>query len=151
MFWMLFRALCCLCSNRQALSQGNGYYYYHQDDSDDDDDDDDDDSDKEKEEKEKEEEKEEEKEQTDATTRARVVKLSKLKRNAIDVTTDVIVAESMLRQHGNDSSLLMYHDRCSQEMYRALNKLPVTSHGVQVKGPYSPHRKTRLRHAIDIV
>ncbi|KAI4792899.1 hypothetical protein KUCAC02_033094 [Chaenocephalus aceratus] len=61
MFWMLFRALCCLCSNRQSMM-------------------------------------------------ARVRKLSNLKRNAIDVTTDVIVAENLLRRHGDDSGLLMYKE-----------------------------------------
>lgn len=123
MAWMLFRALCCLCSNRQTLSnlnRGGGYYHYYQDDSDDEDSDDDD---------------------SDTKVQARVVKLSNLKRKAIDVTTDVIVAENLLRRHGDDSSLLMYHDKCSKEMYRALGKLPVTSHGALVKSPYKTRRK----------
>lgn len=96
MFWMLFRAFCCLCSNRQSLSNlnrgGGGYYHYYQDDRDDDSNDDKD---------------------TDRKVQARVVELSKLKRNAIDVTTDVIAAENLLRRHDDDSSLLMHHDKCS--------------------------------------
>lgn len=131
MFWMLFRALCCLCSNRPSLNRGSGYYNYYQDDIDDESDDDDE-------------------EDTDTTVRARVVELSNLKRNAIDVTTDVITAENLLRRHGNDSSLLMYHDKCSKEMYRALDKLPVTSHGAQVKRPYKSYRNG-LRYTRDIV
>lgn len=117
MFWMLFRAFCCLCSNSPRLSNLNrvGHYHYYQDDSDDYDSD--------------------ENEDTDTKVQARVVKLSNLKRNAIDVTTDVIVAENLLRRHGNDLSLLMYHDKCSKEMDQALDKLPVTSHGAQVKRP----------------
>lgn len=129
MFWMLFRAFCCLCSNRQSLNRGGGYYHYYQDDSDDDSDEDED---------------------TDNKVRARVVEFSKLKRDAIDVTTDVIVAENLLRRHGNDSSLLMYHDKCSKEMYRALDKLPVTSHGAQVKRPYNSYRNG-ARYTRDIV
>lgn len=118
MFWLLSRALCCLCSKRQSLSNLNrdgGHYSdggcYSDEDGDEDDD-------------------------TDSKVRARAVELSNLKRNAIDVTTDVIVAENLLKRHGNDSSLLMYHDKCFKEMCRILNKLPVTPHGPQVKRPY---------------
>lgn len=117
---MLFRAFCCLCNNRQSLpniNKGGGYYYY-QDDSDDDSED----------------------EYTDAKVQARVVELSNLKRNAIDATTDVIVAEDLLRRHGNDSSLLMYHNKCSEGMYRALDKLPLTSRGLQATRPYSSRK-----------
>lgn len=114
---MLFRTLCCLCSNRQnVLSSGGGRSYYHYYDSEEDSDDED--------------------EAMDAKVQTRVIELSNLKRNAIDVTTDVIVADNLLRRHGNDLSLLMYHDKCTKEMYRALDKLPVTSHGLQVKRPY---------------
>lgn len=135
MFWMLFRALCCLCSNRQNLGNLNrsqGYYHYYQDDDSDDSDDVDSDED------------------SDTKVQARVVKLANLKRKAIDVTTDVIVAENLLRRHGDDSSLLMYHDRCTEEMYRALGKLPGTSHGAQVKRPYKSQRKG-VRYTRDIV
>ena len=112
--------------------RGGGYL--HRDYEDDSDDDDDDDEDK------------------DTVVQARVSELSRLKRNAIDVTVDVIVAENMLRRHGDDSSLLMYHDKCSEEMHRALSKLPVTSRGAQVKR--HPHPKSfgkGVRYTRDIV
>lgn len=96
-------------------NQGRGYRRTYQDESEDDSEDEDE----------------------DANVQARVRKLSNLKRNAIDVTTDVIVAENLLRRHGDDSGLLMYKERCSQEMFRALDKLPVASHGAQVKRPYT--------------
>ncbi|KAJ7984160.1 hypothetical protein DPEC_G00364440 [Dallia pectoralis] len=124
MVWMLFRTFCCQWGKRQrGLNQRTGYYHNHWDES---------------------------VEDTNTETRARVVELSELKRNAIDVASDVIVAEALLRRHGNDSSLLMYHDRCSREMHQALDKLPVTSHSEQVKGSYrSPC--SRVHYIRDIV
>ena len=95
-----------MCKNRQSLtntSQGSWYYPYYQEDSGNDED-------------------------TIGDTRARVVKLSNLKCNAIDVTTDVIVVENLLRRHSDDLGLLMYHYKCSKEMHQALAKLAATSH-----------------------
>lgn len=114
MFCLLFRALCCLCSSRQR-SDGN---YYYQEDSDYDSSDDD----------------EDDQVEDGRKMRTRALKLSRLKRDAIDATTDVVVAEKLLHRHGGDSSLLMYYDQCSQEMTQALNKLPLGSHGAQIKG-----------------
>ena len=128
MFWLLFRAFCCLRSNRQSLlNNGGGYYhYYSQDDSGDDDSD-------------------AEYTATDAEARVRANELFKLKlkRNAINATTDVIVAENLLRRHGDDSSLLMYYDKCSKGMYRALDKLPLSSHGAHAKlsGECAPYTR----------
>lgn len=112
---MLFRAFCCLCSNRQSAPNRNRDNRHFDTDNWDD--------------------------EGFASTkaRARVVELSKLKRDAIDVTTDVIIAENLLRRHGEDSSLLMYHGKCDREMHQALDKIPVTSHGALVKKPYYYH------------
>lgn len=118
---MLFRALCCLCSNRQSAS-GSGYYSQQDRCYESSDDEDYDELDE---------------------FRARALKLSKLKRNAINVTADVIAADKLLRRHGNDSSLLMYYDRCSEEMTRALNKLPLASHGAQIEGLRSSQARAR--------
>lgn len=117
-----------MCKNRQSLtniSQGSEYYHYYQEDSDDDDD-------------------------TTSDVRARVVKLSNLKRNAIDVTTDVIVAENLLRRHSDDSSLLMYHYKCSKEMHQALAKLDGTSHRTHTDVAYKLDRNA-VPYSGDIV
>lgn len=130
MFWMLFRAFCCLCRNRQTLNQGRDYYQYYRDDESDEESDED--------------------EYTERRRRALLLKLSNLKRNAIDATTDAVVADDLLRRYGDDSSLLMYHDRCSAEMRQALDKLPLTSHGAQVKMPHKSLRNS-ARYIRDIV
>lgn len=131
---MLFRALCCLCSNRQRVPNGDrGYHYFDSDDGDSDDEG-----------------------FAAAEARARVLKLSKLKRNAIDVATDTIVAENLLLRHGDDSSLLMYRGECDRELHRAIAKIPVSSHGALVKKPYyycynkKSHRNGE-RYTCDIV
>lgn len=135
MFCTLFRALCCLCGNttRPSIPHRNRDYrhcdigdWYDRDDSDDEG-------------------------FPTAKARAGVFELSKLKRYAIEVTTDVIVAENLMRQHGDDSSLLMYHDRCANEMYQALDKLPSTSHGARVKRPYHYKSRRNARHTSGIV
>lgn len=115
MVWMLFRALCCLCQNRDAVRSymdgGGGYYQEFEYE----DDDEDDDSSNPKE------------------LGRRMLKLSRLKRDAIEATADVIVADDLLKQHGGDSSLLMYYDECSHEMSRALQRLPVGPSRTQMK------------------
>lgn len=121
MFWML-RLFCCLCRNRQILNRGRDYYQYYWDDEGDEESDED--------------------EYTERERQALLLNLFNLKHNAIDATTDVIVADELLRRHGDDSSLLMYHDRCSAEMRRALDKLPLTSHGTQVRMPHGPLRSS---------
>lgn len=47
------------------------------------------------------------------------------------------MAERLLARHGcTDSSLLMYYDRCREEMSQALDKLPPCAHGTQIESPY---------------
>ena len=117
MFWMLFRAFCCLCSNRESLRdlKQRGNYYQYQDTSDESDEENDYVS------------------EDDRTAKARIMKAANLKRNAIGVATDVIVAEDLLRQHGNDASLCMYHTNCTKDMHRAFDKLPPRSYGAKLK------------------
>lgn len=116
MVWMLFRALCCLCQNRDAVrSYTNGGYHDDAFEYEDDDEDDDDGWSRPKE------------------LGRRMLKLSRLKRDAIEATTDTIVANGLLRQHGGDSSLLMYYDECAHEMACALQKLPVGPSRTQMK------------------
>ena len=117
-----------MCKNRQSLTnigQGSGDYHFYQEDNNEDED-------------------------SLSDVRARVVKLSNLKRNAIDVTTDVIVAEHLLRRHGDDSSLLMHHYNCSKEMHQALAKLDGTSHRTHGDIPYKLGRNA-VRCSHDIV
>lgn len=117
MVWMLFRALCCLCQNRDTVHgylgrSGGGDYYEDFEDSEEDDED----------------------ESSDPKEfRLRALKVSRLKREAIDATTDVIIADRLLQKHGVDSSLLMYYDECSHEMSRTLERLPVGPRRTQVK------------------
>ncbi|KAK7915598.1 hypothetical protein WMY93_011359 [Mugilogobius chulae] len=66
----------------------------------------------------------EEKQEFDSNER--VIKLSKLKSQAIDSTTNVIVSENLLRLHGENSTLLKHHEKCVREMDKALDKLSVT-------------------------
>lgn len=120
MVWtLLFRVFCCLCRNRQTLNYAQDYYRSYWDDSDEESDED-----------------EYTGQQQQQQQRAHMLNMSNLKRNAIDATTDVIVADELLRRHGDDSGLLMYYDRCSAEMHRALEKLPLEAHGAQVKMPH---------------
>lgn len=131
MFWLLSRALCCLLryNGHSDSSRGGGYGYppHYRDDSDEDSDD-----------------------EGDGEIRARVVELSALKRDAIDATVDVIVAENLLRRHGYDSTLLMYHDECAKEMRRALDRLPVTSRRARLKRSREPSRHG-VRYARGVV
>lgn len=117
MVWMLFRALCCLCQNRDTVRSymGGGGGYYQEFDEEDEDEDDDDEWSNPKE------------------YGRRMLKLSRLKRDAIEATADVIVADNLLKQHGGDSSLLMYYDECAHEMSRALRRLPVGPSRIQIK------------------
>lgn len=117
MFWMLFRALCCLCQNRDTVGSyvGGGARYYDLDDDDDDDDNDD------------------ENDGLRNPKEFRRLKLSRLKRDAIEATVDFVMADKSLKQHGGDSSLLMYYDDCSHTMSRALKRLPVGPTRTQIK------------------
>lgn len=105
------------CSNYKQGSRRESYYF----------DDSDDDSDHE------------------INTNKRAIRLSKLKRKAIDKTADVIVAEDLLSRNGEDSSLLKYHDKCSHKMDRALDKVSVTCDKVKKYKPLSlkVNRKTK--------
>lgn len=126
MVWMLFRALCCLCQNKDAVQSymggGGGGYYQEFDDEDDDEDDD---------------------SNNPKVFGRKMLKMARLKRDAIEATADVIVADNLLKQHGGDSSLLMYYDECSYEMARALRKLPVGPTRTQIK---SIDRFARLKN-----
>lgn len=115
MVWMLFRALCCLCQNRDTVrSYMDGGSSYYQDFEDEDDDEDED-------------------SRNPKEFRRRILKLSRLKRDAIEATADVVMADNLLKQHGGDSSLLMYYDECLYEMSRALQRLPVGPSRTQIK------------------
>lgn len=130
MVWaLLFRVFCCLCRNKQTLNYTRDYYNSYWDDSDEEDDED---------------------ENTGQhQQQKRMLYMANLKRDAIDATTDVIVADELLRRHGDDSSLLMYYDRCSTEMHRALDKLPLEAHGTQIKRPHKS--LCEMRYIRDIV
>lgn len=120
---MLFRALCCLCQNRDTVRGymgGGGEYYQEFEDSEDDDEDEDEDKDDDDSSNQKE-------------FRRRALKLSRLKRDAIEATADALVADRLLKRHGGDSSLLMYYDECSHEMSKALQRLPLGPRRTQIK------------------
>lgn len=120
MVWMLFRALCCLCQNRDTVRGymgGGGEYYQEFEDSEDDDEDEDKDDDS----------------SNQKEFRRRALKLSRLKRDAIEATADAVVADRLLKRHGGDSSLLMYYDECSHEMSKALQRLPLGPSMTQIK------------------
>lgn len=126
MVWMLFRALCCLCQNRDTVRGymgGGGEYYQEFEDSEDDDEDEDKDKDKDKD--------DDSSNQKEFWRRA--LKLSRLKRDAIEATADAVVADRLLKRHGGDSSLLMYYDECSHEMSKALQRLPLGPRRTQIK------------------
>lgn len=124
---MLFRALCCLCQNRDTVRGymgGGGEYYQEFEDSEDDDEDEDEDKDEDKDDDDSSNQKE---------FRRRALKLSRLKRDAIEATADALVADRLLKRHGGDSSLLMYYDECSHEMSKALQRLPLGPRRTQIK------------------
>lgn len=75
--------------------------------------------------------------------RIRALKLSRLKREAIDATTDVIIADRLLQKHGVDSSLLVYYHECSHNMSRGVEKLPVGLRRLQVKAIKSARVRSR--------
>lgn len=88
MVWMLFRALCCLCQNRDTVRGymgGGGEYYQEFEDSEDDDEDEDKDKDKD----------DDSSNQKEFWRRA--LKLSRLKRDAIEATADAVVADRLLK------------------------------------------------------
>lgn len=119
---MLFRALCCLCQNRDTVrgymgGGGGGEYYQEFEDSEDDDEDEDKDKDS----------------SNQKEFRRRALKLSRRKRDAIEATADAVVADKLLKRHGGDSSLLMYYDECSHEMSKALQRLPLGPRRTQIK------------------
>lgn len=123
---MLFRALCCLCQNRDTVRGymgGGGEDYQEFEDSEDDDEDEDKDKDKDKD--------DDSSNQKEFWRRA--LKLSRLKRDAIEATADAVVADRLLKRHGGDSSLLMYYDECSHEMSKALQRLPLGPRRTQIK------------------
>lgn len=119
MVWLLFRALCCLCQNRAAIQSytggsGGGYYEEFEDEDSKDDEDGD-------------------LERNPKKISLNMLKMGRLKRDAIEATADVIVADNLLKHHGGDSGLLMYYDECSHEMTRALRKLPTGPTRTQIK------------------
>lgn len=112
---MLFRAFCCLCNNRQSLT--NLYHrasVYIEPDSDETDSEDD-------------------YLENHPDAKQRLIAWNKRKQRAIDATTDVIIADRLCQKYPRDSSVLMHYEACRQESDRVAAKLPLGSSAAQLK------------------
>lgn len=136
MFWVLFKALCCLCSNRETLccKSGESSYRYEVagEISDEEEDDDEYGGDR--------------RQRDVALTRNQAIRLARLKLKAIGSASDACVAMKLLERHGqNDSTLLTYDRRCRQELVEALRRLPPHAHGTQIESPYRMPAASRVK------
>ena len=109
MFWALFKAFCCLCNNRSLLRNNRSY------DTDEEYFDD------------------EEDEEDLLCDQRSLSEASSRKLKAVHAAINSMHADRLLDRHPGDSSLLMYHEKCSQQLQTAMTRL------------HTPERKSESR------
>lgn len=114
MFWALVKACCCLYNNRSLLRNNRSY-----------------DTDKEYVDDGEEEEEEEEDLSCDQRS---LSEASSRKLNAVHAAVDSIHVERLLDRHPDDSSLLTYHDKCSQRLQIAMTRLHMPERRTESRG-----------------
>lgn len=109
MFCALFKAFCCLYSNRSLLRNNQSYdtdedYFEYEEDED------------------------------LLCDQRSLSEASSPKLKAVHAAMDSIHADRLLERHPGDSSLLMYHDKCAQQLEDSMTRLHTPERRFESRG-----------------